>query len=245
MQTVIDNILVNYEVQGKENISAILILHGWRQNLSHWQQVAKALSQKNKVISLDLPGFGSSSIPPTVFSTNDYATFVKKFIEKLDLSKIVLLGHSFGGKIAIKMASRSQDISKLIIISPSGIDSKPILIKLKIIIFKPIKPLLSWLPKNLRTNLSRIFSSADYYHASALRETFKKIVDERVENDAIKINIPTLIIWGENDKEINIRNSKVLKDLISNSVLRIIWKVGHSPNIETPEKLSDLLLEYI
>lgn len=245
MQTVIDSILLNYEVSGHKNANTILILHGWGQSLSYWQSIAKILSQKYEVILLDLPGFGSSSIPENTLNTQGYSTLISKFIKKLNLNHLTLIGHSVGGKIAIKMASGSQNLDRLILISPSGIGPKPVFVKLKIMVFKLFKLILFWLPKNLKWEFSKFLSSQDYVRAGKMRETFKKMVDERVENDATKINISTLIIWGENDKEMSIKNSKILKRLIPNSIVRIMWKTGHSPNIESPEKLSELLLEYI
>lgn len=245
MQTVIDNILLNYEIHGLENKNTILILHGWGQNISHWQIVAKSLSQKNRVILLDLPGFGSSSVPLHAFSTKDYSDLVLRFIKKINIGNLILIGHSVGGKIAIKMATGVKNINKLILIAPSGIGSKPLLTKIKIVFFKFIKPLSFLISNSFRQKILKYFSSKDYTSAGALRETFLRIVNEHVENDAIQINTPTLIIWGENDKEVNIKNSKILKSLIPNSILRIIWKTGHSPNMEAPEKLSGLILEYI
>src|SRR5581483_11907029 len=116
MQTIIDGLLANYEIKGEKNKNSILILHGWKRSLNDWQEVAKTLSSKNKVIILDLPGMGASSKPNTPFNTYDYADFVDKFIAKLQLKNVTLVGHSFGGRTAIIQASKNKAISKLVLV---------------------------------------------------------------------------------------------------------------------------------
>lgn len=245
MQTVIDNILINYEIYGHKKDNVILILHGWNQNITHWVSVAKILSVKYRVITVDLPGFGSSTIPEKTFSTKDYSKLIEVFIKKLDLKDTILIGHSFGGKVAIKIASNLKNITKLFLIAPSGIGEKPILTKLKIRLYKLLNLFLFWLPKNLEMFKSKYFYSNDYYNSGEMRNIFKKVVDEKVETDASRIAIPSIIIWGENDNELKIKNAKLLRNLITESTLRVVWKSGHSPNIEAPESLASIIKEYL
>lgn len=245
MQTVVNNILTNYEVFGEESANPVLILHGWGQSLTNWTQVANKLSERHRIIILDLPGFGSSSLPSESFGIKEYSSFVKNFISKIGLKNPVLIGHSLGGKIAMHLSSNVDFITKLILISPSGIGSRPFFINIKIIILKTLKLLFFWSPITLKEKIVKLFASEDYKLSGNLKETFKKIVNQNVEKDTQKITIPTLIVWGENDKELNPKNSKLLKRLIKNSIIRIVWGAGHSPNIEVPDKLSNLLSEYI
>lgn len=245
MQTVINNILANYEVLGSNNQKTILVLHGWGQSLENWRIVAEKLAKEYKVFLLDLPGFGGSSIPIVTFGIQEYSEFIDKFVKKMNLNNFMLIGHSLGGKIAIKNSVGNSKIKWLFLISPSGIDSKSYLTKIKIIFIKIAKIFLFWIPGSMKNKYLNIFASPDYISAGSMRKIFKKVVDEKVVLDAKDILVPTFIIWGENDKEIDIKNSKILKDLIKGSTLRILWGIGHSPNIEAPEKLSSLLLEYL
>lgn len=245
MQIVIKEILTNYEVFGVQNKKTILILHGWGQNIENWRIVAYKLSEKFKVVLLDLPGFGSSSIPNSIFTTHDYSIFVNEFINKINIDNYILIGHSFGGKIAIKNSVEKHRISKLFLISPSGIDKKSFLTEIKIILTKILRVFGFWVPKSIIKKFLTIFASSDYINSGEMHNIFKSVVSEKVVLDAKKIKCPTIIMWGENDKEINIKTSKILKSLIKNSTLRILWGMGHSPNIENPEKLSLLLLEYL
>ncbi len=246
MQTVIDNILINYEVFGLKNTNPILILHGWKRNLKDWKSIATDLSKKNKVVLVDLPGFGASSLPKKkIFDTYDYAGLIGNFIDKLNLKNTILIGHSFGGKISIVITSQNNLIKKSILVDPSGITNKTLITSLKIGLFKILKPLIKILPKPIRNNLINLFTSEDYKNAGDLKESFKKIVVQDVSSDAKKITVPTMIIWGENDKEVPISSAKKLKSLIKNSSIRIVWKAGHHPHLEKPEKFLEIVEEFI
>jgi pimeloyl-ACP methyl ester carboxylesterase len=239
MQTVIDDILINYEIIGDKNENVTLILHGWQNSLKNWMEVGKNLSQNRKVVLMDMPGFGASSIPKNrVFDIYDYAQIVSKFINKFELEKITLIGHSFGGKTGIVVASTNNRIKKLILVDSSGINDYSPITSAKILLSKIFKNIL---PKNLLTYLA----SEDYQNAGALLETFKKVVVQDISKDAKKIKIPTLIIWGETDKDVSISSAKKLKELISNSTLRIVWKAGHHPHLEKPEKFLEIVEEFV
>lgn len=139
MQTVIDNILVSYEILGSKGKNTILILHGWKNSLKNWEEIGKKLSIENKVILLDLPGMGNSSMPKSAFDTYDYADIINKFIVKLELKKLTLIGHSFGGKIGVIIAAKNPEIKKLILVDISGINNKNPINSLKRILFKSVK----------------------------------------------------------------------------------------------------------
>lgn len=246
MQTVINDILTNYQIYGDTNKKTVLILHGWGQSLLDWTDVSKQLSLKNRILVVDLPGFGSSSTPPFPYGVDDFVNFVINFTKKVNLKDFILIGHSMGGKIAIKLASKNiLGIDKLILISPSGISEKTFFIKFKILFYKIIKPFTKIIGQNLKNKIINLVASEDYLNSGLLIDTFKKFVNDYVFEDAKNISIPTLVIWGENDSEIPLINAKKLRSTIKISTLRIVWKTGHSPNIEAPNKLSEIILEYL
>lgn len=247
MQIVIDEVLVNYKALGLKNKSSILILHGWGQSSKNWEYIGNALAKKFKVFLVDLPGFGGSSVPNSVFDTKDYTNLIAKFSKQIIKDDFILIGHSFGGKIAIKMASSANGtkIKRLILISPSGIESKSLLTIAKIFAAKIFKVILFWLPSKTKNYFIRRFGSKDYANANEMRDVFSKIIGESVVNDAKKISTPTIIIWGEKDEEINLKNSKKLKSLIKGSILRVVWGERHSVNIEAPDKLLSIIQDYV
>ena len=243
MQKVVDDIIANYEIIGENNKNTILILHGWRRNLNDWTNVGKALSNKYRVILLDLPGHGSTLSASRPFDTLEYANFVNKFLEKIGVNKAILIGHSLGGKIALVISSESKKVNKLIVVAASGLADKPVSTLIKISLAKILKKLP--LPQTIITHFVLILASRDYKTAGDLLPSFKKIVNEKVDDYARRITIPTLIIWGENDKEVPISSAKKFRELIKNSHIRVVWGAGHHPHLEKPDKFLALLNEYL
>jgi pimeloyl-ACP methyl ester carboxylesterase len=158
MQTVIDDILTNYQILGPTNSKTILILHGWGQNLNNWMYLAHKLAGNFKVALVDLPGFGSSSLPKSAYGVADYSQFVSDFTKKIKLTDFYLLGHSFGGKVAIDFASKSPSAIKLFLVSPSGIDKKTLSVRVKIALSKTFKRLFHWFSRNWRVRVAKIFA---------------------------------------------------------------------------------------
>lgn len=241
MQMVVDGILTNYEVLGKENKDSLVILHGWGRGYRDWVFVAEALSQRYEIILLDLPGFGGSMLPEkVVFGTWEYANFFEHFLEKLEVKQPILLGHSFGGRIGIVLGTRPALLKKLILIDSAGIEEKSLLTSARIEFFKAAKFVL---PQAVAQALSGKIGSKDYRSAGALRNVLKKIVSENLRPYLRKIIVPALIIWGENDEVQEIRQAKIMKREVQNSRLRIVWSAGHNPHLEKPEDLISILRE--
>jgi pimeloyl-ACP methyl ester carboxylesterase len=246
MQIVVDNILLNYKILGNNKNKTILVLHGWGRNIDEWLQTGKVLSRKYKVILLDLPGFGgSSSIPKSPFDIYDYANLVGKFINELKIKKFALLGHSFGGKISIIVASKNESVQKLFLIDPSGLKNMNWTIKFKKSLLNIFNTVLFFLPKRIKDIFVLFVQSKDYREAGILKESFKEIVNQHVYSEAKKIKTPTIIIWGEYDREVPIKMAKELNNLIPKSLVRIVWGSGHSPHLEKTKNFYKILQEYL
>lgn len=242
MQTTIDNYLINYKFFGGKNRKNLLILHGWGQSAEDWEKVAKQLGQRYRVFVPDLLGFGSFKKGKTNYCFEDYLSFVSSFTKKLKLKNYILIGHSFGGKIAIGYAFKNNKaVNKLILISPSGIEERSIFTKIKMILIKFFK----LLPGSSTFKGVNFLYSYDYKTAGILLPTFKNVAPINVEEKAKKIKSDTLIIWPEKDEQLNVKWSKKLMGLIPNSTLRILWKTDHSPHLTNPDKLLRTLDEYL
>ena len=97
----IDGINVNYEIKGQGDY--VFLLHGWGSNLGLFSAVADIISQKYTVVSFDFPGFGQTPEPPEVWDVSKYAEFTSKFISSFGCGEVILLGHSFGGRVILKL----------------------------------------------------------------------------------------------------------------------------------------------
>jgi len=248
----INGLRVNYKVAGEG--PALLVLHGWGGSSDSWVALQKIISEEGfKVIVPDFPGFGKSVTPPDVWSVGDYMDFILKFLEILQLDNFFLLGHSFGGRVAIKFATRyPEKLKSLILCDSAGIRGKPsakarIIFLMAVIgnaVFSP--KIMARFKDSARNVFYAFIRKRDYAKANGvMKETIKKVLGEDLLDDLSKIKTSTLIIWGENDKMVPVKYARVFREKIENAKLEIMPKVGHSPHIERPEKLAEIILKFL
>jgi len=250
LSATVRGIKINYKIAGIGQ--PILILHGWRHSSEHWEQVAHFLASKFQVILLDLPGFGKSQDPNFGWTISDYKDFVLETIKELDIKGCILLGHSFGGRIAIKIAvANTGDISKLILCDSAGVNLE-ISAKKKIVIavskfFSTIfnNKITGGFYKFIQGLVYKILKSDDYNLVSpVMREVFANATKEDLYPIIPDIKIPTLIIWGELDKATPLKNALAINQKINGSKLEIIKGIGHSPQLKAPQQVADLIINF-
>ncbi|MBU0744133.1 MAG: alpha/beta hydrolase, partial [Gammaproteobacteria bacterium] len=116
----LENLRFHYKVSGSGD--PVILLPGWGRNIDYFAQLGENLAKKFTVYALDLPGFGLSTAPEKVWGSPEYANLLNRFIDELQITNPILLGHSFGGKVAICLAANdSVQIQKVILIDSSGI----------------------------------------------------------------------------------------------------------------------------
>lgn len=218
----------------------LIMLHGWGLDVSTFWPVADLLKNHFTVWLLDLPGHGRSDLPKRAFGVADFARLVEDFIKINNIKKPVLLGHSFGGRVIIKMASskHAKILDKIILEDSAGISQRN---KLKNTFFLILAKLAKYgLPnffnfKNfIRVKIYKSLES-DYKDIGYLKETFKLSITEDLTEGLKKINLPALILWGEKDRSTPLRDGLKMYQLIKNSRLVVLEGVGHAPHIKTPE----------
>jgi len=231
----------------------ILILHGWGSNSLRWQRV-KELLEKNGIeaLILDLPGFGITPSPDRPWSRDDYINWIFQKLKEKNWQKFNLLGHSFGGGLVVKItAAFPERIEKLILLSQAIIKRRSIKSYLfywvaflgKKIFFLPgfrkLQPQAQWV-------IYKLAGTRDYYVADGMmKETMKKIgQEEPLEGLLEKIKIPTLILWGEKDDVLPLKDAYYIKEKIRGSELKIIPGAKHSPHRETPEELVEAIISF-
>jgi pimeloyl-ACP methyl ester carboxylesterase len=236
----------NYQVFGEGK--PLLILHGWGSNSERWQIVAELISQKGfKVIVPDLPGFGKSDALPHPWNLNKYVAWTEQFIKELNLNEYYLLGHSFGGALASKIAVKhAQDIKKLFLVSAACIRKKTTKKSFLAKISKIIK-LFYFLPyyNFFRKAVYKfIIRKSDYvYVEGIMKETYLNMVSEDLSLHLSFIKIPTVVIWGDKDSSTPIEDGHVIAKQIKNSKIVVIPEAGHDLNKKQPEILAGKILE--
>ncbi len=248
MQVVVKNIITHYSLFETPNSKwYLVILPGWKNGANSWEEVAKALSQKYKVLTLDFPGFGFTSKPGAAWDIYAYAEFTKKFLEKLEVKECILLGHSFGGRVALILTgdekySENIEIKKLILVDSAGLNSRSAVVKLKISLALLAKKIL---PARISKKLGSVVGSKDYKEAGEMQGILNKVVNQNLLHLLPKIKVPTLIVWGDKDRELSVKETKIFKEKIADSLVKIVWGAGHHPHLDKPETFLDILKEWL
>jgi pimeloyl-ACP methyl ester carboxylesterase len=249
MQVVVDKLLTNYETTGEGE--SILLLHGWGDNIKGLAQLRSALSKDYQVIALDLPGFGGSQAPPKPWGLNNYSKFVADFLKKINNKDVyAIVAHSNGGAIAIRaLGSGLLSVKKCVLLGSAGIRGVyKGRVKVIRMITKAGKAITAPLPKATKEKLRRgVYKTvgSDMLVAEHLQETFKKVVSDDVRADAAKIDVPVLLIYGENDTQAPPSYGLQFHEIMSDSTLEIVGGAGHFVHIDKPDQVNKLIKDFI
>lgn len=228
METTIKNVLTHYEVSG-ETGKPVVLLHGWGQNVAMMNPIAQHLKDRFVVYNIDLPGFGESGKPIEAWSVYDYADFVKEFCLYNKIENPIIIGHSFGVRLAIIYASKNP-CNKLVFTGGAGIKNKHGLdYYIKVYSYKACKKVLSFLHLNKTLeNLQKNSGSSDYQSLTgAMRESFVKIVNEDLSYLLKDIKCETLLVWGDKDEDTPLWMGQKMEKEIPNAGLAIFENDDH------------------
>ena len=236
----IKNVDVNYIDYGTGD-KVIVLLHGWGQNIEMMKPVGDRL-KGNRIIIVDLPGYGGSNEPDYVWTIYDYVECIKELLDSLDVKKPILIGHSFGGKISLVYASK-YDVEKLILFgSPYKKGKEKLSVKVRIL--KKVKkiPVLNKLEGFAKKHMG----STDYKNASEMmRKILVSTVNLDVTEDVKKIKCPTLIIWGTLDKAVPIEDAYELEKLIPDAGVVVYEGCTHYAYLERLNQVVNVIKVFI
>ncbi|NLL55773.1 MAG: alpha/beta hydrolase [Clostridiales bacterium] len=216
----------------------IIFLHGWGGSIQSFLGIANRLKNNYRVTLVDFYGFGDTPPKPYPIYLEDYAESILDIIEHYKMRQVILVGHSFGGRVAIKFASRySHLLQKIVLVDSAGI--------------KPRRK-LSYYFKIFRhkllnlLNIEHTAGSADYRKLdSVAKQTFKNIINEDLTPITQKITLPVLIFWGGKDKETPIYMARKLYKNLVCSTLIVFKGLGHYAYIERQNQFYMLLKSYL
>lgn len=215
---------MNYEMIG-EGSQAIVFLHGWGGSREDFRKVAEKLGRGYRCYLIDLYGFGSTPHPEKPLRLIDYTRGVRCIVNKEKLDKVVLVGHSFGGRIAINYCVNFPEVEKLVLVDSAGLKPRRKLpYYLKKINYK--------LRKRLKLSTENCGSSDYKLLGSNIRRTFVNVVNYHQNKEVSLISENTLILWGSEDTETPLYMAKALHRKIKKSQLTVIDGVGHFPFID-------------
>lgn len=247
----IDGVTMRYDVEGSGS-RAVIVMHGWGCKASTVAILAQAAADESTTVyNLDLPGFGDSTEPPTVWGVDDYTRFIEEFVEHEGISAPVLIGHSFGGRIAIMYASRNA-VDKLILVDAAGIKPRRSLkYYLKVYSFKTAKHLLPFIVGHKKADgiIDRMrgkSGSSDYAQASPkMRAVMSRVVNEDLTPLLPLIKASTLLIWGEKDTATPLHDAKTMERMIADAGLVSYPEAGHYSFLERPGQTSAVIKSFL
>ena len=241
MEIHIKDVLINYVDYGKKDGEVLILLHGWGQNIEMMKPIGDAFQDKCRIVILDLPGFGKSSEPPFAWSLDDYSDMLSEFISQLKINKPIIIGHSFGGRLAIRYSGDAV-ISKLVLFgSPVRPERNSPSLKVRILKFLKRLPGMN----NIGEVMKKYIGSSDYKNASTImRQVLVNTVNKDLVDYAKKIEEPTILIWGDYDLDANISDAKVLEDVMTDASL-IVLPGTHYAYLENLPQVISILDSFI
>lgn len=248
----IDGYDIEYKITG-EGPQTVVVLQGWGTTQEIYDSIARILSPAYRVVQLNLPGFGRSSEPREPWDVSGYCRFFEKFMETLSIDAAHLIGHSYGGRMIIKLASEGStfSIGKLMLIDSAGVvPKKSLKTKLKIRCYKAGKWLLTrkfvyCLISDTIDDWMKQQGSADYRAASPMmRQCLVRAVNEDLTHLMPKVRNETLLVWGTADADTPLSDGKKMEQLMPNAALVTIEGAGHYSFLEQPVLFEQLLRSY-
>ena len=255
--TKVNNLRVRYLDSNKKR-TPLLLLHGLGGSIESWTNNIEFLSTKFRIIALDLPGFGLSDKPKISYSINFYVGFLEKFIKRIKLNHLFVIGSSLGGHIAIEFTIRNRkNVEKLILINPAGSlpktfkGTKELRKYLRIVNAKSSKDVSRILSSIDNSMVSRSYADAVYKRLSlpGPKQAFISALKgsataSRYNSKLSKIDTDMLLIWGREDRMIPLR---FIRPFIEHGKSRIVIleKCGHRPHVERPKLFNRIVKDFL
>ena len=252
-QLSVHNLNIHYYRGGPASGETLVLLHGFAADKDNWLRFSRPLTQDYRVIALDLPGFGDSDLPPGSYDVGTQAERLADILDELGVQQAHVLGNSMGGQIAALFAARYPErVRSLALFANAGIESphkselyqlltsgspNPLVVKQpqdfdKLLRFVFVEP--PYLPESLKRYLGeRAMAKATHYD-----QVFKQLVERPVTlaPELPKIQAPTLLLWGRQDRVLDVSSIEVMQPLLNKPNVVIMDNVGHAPMLERPEE---------
>lgn len=248
-QIEISNVTLNYTVEGEGR--PVVLMHGWGCNLTTVASINNLLTPGFRVYNIDFPGFGKSTEPTTVWGVDDYAVMMEEFMRREGIVDPILIGHSFGGRVAIVLGSRNK-IHKIILVDAAGVKPRRSLrYYFKVYSYKAVRNTLPLLvgrsrAEDLLNRYRKKVGSSDYSNASPrMRQIMSRVVNEDLCHLMPKIACPTLLIWGALDTATPVSDARKMERLIPDAGLVVFEGVGHYSFLDNPYQFAAVVNSFL
>ncbi len=265
----VDGIRVHYQEAGDRHAPALVLIHGFASSTLVWSKVFLRLAEAGyRVIAPDMLGYGYSAKPKNgEYTIAGQAKLLTRLLDALEIPRAIFIGCSYGGAVAATCALDYPDrVEKLVLVGTVN-NNRPLEFKLMRFFGSPVlgdvvSPLLLGSRRLLRQRMKRVYDRhawvmderrVDARHLPlraagthrAIINTVRRWDAERISRDAHLITQPTLLLWGENDREIPLADGERLHAEIPGSRLLVFLNCGHLPHEEYPEAFTNVVNDFV
>jgi pimeloyl-ACP methyl ester carboxylesterase len=249
----------------------LLLIHGIGGSSDCWGDLVHKLAERYRVVAVDLLGHGQSDKPRGDYSLGAFAVWLRDFLDALDIREATVIGHSFGGGVALQFAHQHKEYCRrLVLLSSGGLgpDLGKLLrmlslpgseIALQMIASRPAVQLGRALRKRALSSgrevtrysetLKGQAALSNRHSRAAFLKTLRSVVDHRGQAvcalDRLRADLPTLIIFGDQDRCIPVAHAYSAHDAIPGSELHVLPGVGHQPQVQCPDTVARLVGDFI
>jgi pimeloyl-ACP methyl ester carboxylesterase len=265
----VDGGRVHYQEAGIADAPVMILIHGFASSNLVWSKVLLELADEGfRVIAPDLLGYGYSGKPPHLdYTITSQAGMVVSLLKQLGIDRAVVVGSSYGGAVAATVALDHPTLVKKLVLIGAVTNNKPTRYMLMRLFGSPIigdilSPLLVGSRRLLRMRMKRVYDRhswalderrVDARHLPlrtrgthrAIIRTVRRWDAERVSREASLITQPTLVLWGDADREVPLRDGERLQQEIPNARLIVFRECGHLPHEEYPQEFTKLVSEFV
>ena len=264
----VDGVPVHYQEAGDDSVTPLLLIHGFASSNLVWSKVLLPLAAAGfRVIAPDLLGYGYSGKPRKLeYTIASQARMITGLLKQLGIARVCLVGSSYGGAVAATIALDHPELVEKLVLVGAVTNNKPTRYMLMRLFGSPIigdilSPLVVGSRRLLRMRMKRVYDRHAWelderrvqarHIPLATRGTHRAIIRtvrrwdaERISRDAHLVTQPTLIVWGDKDREVPLSDGERLQQEIPKSRLLVFRECGHLPHEEYPAEFTKLVSEF-
>jgi abhydrolase domain-containing protein 6 len=249
----VNGLVIHYYEGGPADGETLLMIHGFGANRDNWLRFARYFTHRYHVLALDLPGFGESSRPDASYDVASQVERLRDFAKTLKVERLHLIGNSMGGHIAALYAARHpEEVASVALLNNSGVNAPR---KSEMILrlergepnplvarnaeeFDELMNFVFVTPPPLPDSLKRYFAAQSVANREHYERVFVQLRGNYVplEPELPNIQAPTLLLWGDKDRVLDVSSIEVMKPLLRKPSVVLMKDCGHAPMIERPEE---------
>ncbi|SFO89895.1 alpha/beta fold hydrolase [Pseudomonas borbori] len=255
-RSTVGDLSIHYYQGGPRDGETILMVHGFGASKDNWLRLARHFTQDYQVIALDLPGFGDSSKPYASYDVGTQVERLAAFTQALQIKKLHLIGSSMGGHISALYAARyPEQILSLALLANAGIDSpqkselierlergeaNPLIVKTAQQ-FEQLLALIFVEVPSMPERLQQALAQRSIANSAHNERVFAQLVSRYIPLEPVlpKIQAPTLLLWGAQDRVLHVSSIEVMQPLLQRPSVVIMQDCGHAPMLERPEETAE------